>query len=117
MEILKDFCDSFIDLINAQDVLTAIESDFAFKLAVETRHHSFKTGLKFRRCHILFWKTGCIVKTSGSLSGAKLHVTDLQKAHRRFIKVAPEQPRLFLGTDGTQLIYTLFERSRNHSLQ
>ena len=40
--------------------------------------------------------------------GAKLHVADLQKAHRRFIKVAPEQPRLFLGTDGTQLIDTLF---------
>ena len=58
-----------------------------------------------------------IVKTSGSLRGAKLHVADLQKAHRRFIKVAPEQPRLFLGTDGTQLIDTLFKGSRNHPFQ
>lgn len=87
--------------------MTVSENDFAFKLAVETRHHSFKSGLKFRRCHILFWKTGCIVKTSGSLRGAKLHVTDLQKAHRRFIKVAPEKPAHILGLDETLLINSL----------
>ena len=43
VEILKDFCDGFIDLLNAQCVLTASENDFAFKLTVETRHHGFKT--------------------------------------------------------------------------
>lgn len=43
MEILKDFRDGFIDLLNAQCVLTASENDFAFKLTVETRHHGFKT--------------------------------------------------------------------------